>query len=125
MVASASANITGARQAVMSIVPIRMGCSGITRASSFLLDGRQAAGRNVGGGCAGRALLDLALPGSTFALRIMPLKGSRSVGKARDPGGVYYWNRQRVVTGPADLDEPAPLDRIPIFVRAAEVLDSF
>jgi len=36
---------------------------------------------------------------------------------------VDYWNRQRVVTGPADLDEPAPLDRIPIFVRAgADVL---
>jgi alpha-glucosidase (family GH31 glycosyl hydrolase) len=36
---------------------------------------------------------------------------------------VDYWNRQRVVTGPADLDEPAPLDRLPIFVRAgAEVL---
>jgi alpha-glucosidase (family GH31 glycosyl hydrolase) len=39
---------------------------------------------------------------------------------------VDYWNRQRVVTGPADLDEPAPLDRLPIFVRAgAEVLETF
>ncbi|MFI5366259.1 MAG: TIM-barrel domain-containing protein [Candidatus Binatia bacterium] len=39
---------------------------------------------------------------------------------------VDYWNRQRVVTGPADLDEPAPLDRIPIFVRAgAKVLGTF
>jgi alpha-glucosidase (family GH31 glycosyl hydrolase) len=39
---------------------------------------------------------------------------------------VDYWNRQRVVTGPADLDEPAPLDRIPIFVRAgADVLGTF
>jgi alpha-glucosidase (family GH31 glycosyl hydrolase) len=39
---------------------------------------------------------------------------------------VDYWNRQRVVTGPIDLDEPAPLDRIPIFVRAgAAVLETF
>ena len=39
---------------------------------------------------------------------------------------VDYWDRQRVVTGPADLDEPAPLDRIPIFVRAgAAVLETF
>jgi len=39
---------------------------------------------------------------------------------------VDYWNRQRVVSGPADLDEPAPLDRIPIFVRAgAQVLGTF
>ena len=39
---------------------------------------------------------------------------------------VDYWNRQRVLTGPADLDEPAPLERIPIFVRAgAAVLGTF
>jgi alpha-D-xyloside xylohydrolase len=39
---------------------------------------------------------------------------------------VDYWNQQRVVTGPVDLDEPAPLDRIPIFVRAgAPVLGTF
>ncbi len=39
---------------------------------------------------------------------------------------VDYWNPQRVLTGPADLDEPAPLDRIPIFVRAgAAVLGTF
>jgi len=39
---------------------------------------------------------------------------------------VDYWNRQRVVTGPADLDEPVPLDRLPIFVRAgAKVLGTF
>ena len=39
---------------------------------------------------------------------------------------VDYWNRQRAVTGPAELDEPAPLDRIPIFVRAgANVLATF
>jgi len=37
---------------------------------------------------------------------------------------VDYWNRSRVVTGPIDLDEPAPLDRIPVFVReGAEVPD--
>jgi alpha-glucosidase (family GH31 glycosyl hydrolase) len=36
---------------------------------------------------------------------------------------VDYWDRTRVVAGPADLDEPAPLDRIPIFIReGAEVL---
>jgi alpha-glucosidase (family GH31 glycosyl hydrolase) len=39
---------------------------------------------------------------------------------------VDYWNRQRVLTGPTDLDEPAPLGRIPIFVRAgAKVLKAF
>jgi len=30
---------------------------------------------------------------------------------------VDYWDNSRIVTGPADLDEPAPLDRIPVFVR--------
>jgi alpha-glucosidase (family GH31 glycosyl hydrolase) len=39
---------------------------------------------------------------------------------------VDYWNTSRVVAGPADLEEPAPLDRIPIFVReGAEVLATF
>ena len=39
---------------------------------------------------------------------------------------VDYWNPQRVLTGPADLDEPTPLERIPIFVRAgAAVLGTF
>jgi alpha-D-xyloside xylohydrolase len=38
---------------------------------------------------------------------------------------VDYWNRQRVLDGPLDLDETVPLDRIPIFVRAgAAVLDT-
>lgn len=36
---------------------------------------------------------------------------------------VDFWNRARVLGGPAELEEPAPLDRIPIFVReAGEVL---
>ncbi len=30
---------------------------------------------------------------------------------------VDFWDRSRVVEGPADLVEPAPLDRIPIFIR--------
>jgi len=39
---------------------------------------------------------------------------------------VAYWDRQRVLSGPMDLDEPAPLDRIPIFMRAgAAVLGTF
>jgi alpha-D-xyloside xylohydrolase len=39
---------------------------------------------------------------------------------------VDYWNLNRVLTGPMDLDEPVPLERIPIFVRAdATVLGTF
>lgn len=39
---------------------------------------------------------------------------------------VDYWDRQRVLAGPVDLDESVPLDRIPIFVReGAAVLDTF
>jgi alpha-glucosidase (family GH31 glycosyl hydrolase) len=44
------------------------------------------------------------------------------------PAGCWvdYWNPERRVEGPADLDEPAPLDRVPIFVReGAAVLGSF
>jgi alpha-glucosidase (family GH31 glycosyl hydrolase) len=38
---------------------------------------------------------------------------------------VDYWNRDRVLTGPIDLDEAVPLDRIPIFIRAgADVLET-
>lgn len=39
---------------------------------------------------------------------------------------VDYWNRDRVIDGPMDLDETVPLNRIPIFVRAgADVLGTF
>ena len=39
---------------------------------------------------------------------------------------VDYWDDARVFTGPMDLDESAPLDRIPVFVReGAEVLGTF
>ena len=39
---------------------------------------------------------------------------------------VDYWDRSRILAGPLELDEPAPLDRIPIFVReGAEVLGTF
>jgi alpha-glucosidase (family GH31 glycosyl hydrolase) len=39
---------------------------------------------------------------------------------------VDYWDPSRVLTGPLDTTEDAPLDRIPIFVReGASVLGSF
>ena len=39
---------------------------------------------------------------------------------------VDYWNHDRVLDGPMDLDDTVPLDRIPIFVRAdAAVLGTF
>lgn len=37
---------------------------------------------------------------------------------------VDFWNRSRRLTGPVDFEDPVPLDRIPIFIRAgASVLD--
>ncbi|MCZ7527482.1 MAG: hypothetical protein M5U14_14505 [Acidimicrobiia bacterium] len=40
------------------------------------------------------------------------------------PAGTWvdFWDRDRVVVGPADLDEPVPLDRVPLFVREGSPL---
>jgi alpha-glucosidase (family GH31 glycosyl hydrolase) len=44
------------------------------------------------------------------------------------PAGQWVdaWNPEREIDGPAELDEPAPLGRIPVFARrGAKVVDDF
>jgi alpha-D-xyloside xylohydrolase len=44
------------------------------------------------------------------------------------PAGSWidHWDKSRVIQGPKELDEPAPLDRFPIFVRqGSDIVDKF